>query len=165
MEQPFTLNCQSAPQMASDKAHARGRTVKGGQDCHALTGHIDMVPTLLAMAGVGSGKSGEFAGRALPGKDITPLLTSPGSADVHAAREGVLFTYSGLAANDSDLWREVDDAKAAGKEPCAGDDQEGLQAEHEKTRQFAICVRRPLQVHTLLRSRPTQPEGATPFVA
>jgi arylsulfatase len=49
---------------------------------------------------------------------LTPLLTNPGAADVHAARDGVLFTYSGLAANDSYLWKEVDDAKAAGKNPA-----------------------------------------------
>jgi len=92
--------------------------VNGGQDCRALTGHIDLVPTLLAMAGVGPNHSGELAGRTLPGKDITPLLTNPGAADRHALREGVLFTYSGLATNDSDLWRFVDEAKAAGKNPA-----------------------------------------------
>ena len=106
--------------------------VKGGQDCRALTGHIDMVPTLLAMAGVGSGKSGELAGRTLPGKDLSPLLTNPGSADVHAARDGVLFTYSGLAANDSDLWREVDDAKAAGKNPALAMIKKGFKPNMKK---------------------------------
>jgi arylsulfatase len=69
------------------------------------------------MAGVDPGRSGEVAGRTLPGKDMTPLLTSPGAADTHALREAVLFTYSGLATNDSDLWRIVDEAKVAGKNP------------------------------------------------
>ena len=32
--------------------------VRGGQDCQSLTGHIDLVPSLLAMAGVEPGKSG-----------------------------------------------------------------------------------------------------------
>jgi arylsulfatase A-like enzyme len=91
--------------------------VKGGQDCSALTGHIDFVPTLLAMAGVGPGGSGELAGRTLPGKDITPVLSNPGAADLHAVRDGILFTYSGLGTNDSNLWREVDEAKIAGKNP------------------------------------------------
>ena len=45
--------------------------VRGGQDCQALSGHIDVVPTLLAMAGVGPGKSGELARRTLPGKADT----------------------------------------------------------------------------------------------
>src|SRR5262249_43691398 len=58
--------------------------------------HIDAVPTLLAVAGVeGTGRV-ELAGRELPGKDLTPLLANPGAAEVHAARDAVLFTYSGL---------------------------------------------------------------------
>ena len=32
-------------------------------------------------------------------------------------RDGILFTYSGLGTNDSNLWREVDEAKIAGKNP------------------------------------------------
>lgn len=91
--------------------------VKGGQDCRALTGHIDMVPTLLSMAGVSPAASGELAGRELPGKDLGALLTSPGSADVHAVRDAVLFTYSGLSTNDSELIRLAADAKAAGSNP------------------------------------------------
>lgn len=91
--------------------------VNGGQQCRSLSGHIDMVPTLLAMAGVGATKRAEVAGRELPGKDLTPLLTSPGTAGLHAVREGVLFTYSGLATNDSGLWRIAAEAKASAKSP------------------------------------------------
>jgi arylsulfatase len=91
--------------------------VKGGQGCRALTGHIDAVPTLLAVAGVeGTGRA-ELAGRELPGKDLTPLLANPGAAEVHAARDAVLFTYSGLMTVDSGIWRIAADAKAAGKSP------------------------------------------------
>jgi arylsulfatase len=39
--------------------------VAGGQSCRALTSHIDMVPTLLSMAGVSGSQKGEFAGRDL----------------------------------------------------------------------------------------------------
>jgi arylsulfatase len=91
--------------------------VRGGQDCRALTGHIDLVPTLLAMAGVAPGRVAEIAGRALPGKDLSPLLAAPAAAGVHALREGVLFTYSGLSTNDAGLWRSIAAAKAAGKNP------------------------------------------------
>lgn len=66
--------------------------VKGGQECHTLTGHIDFVPTLLAMAGVSPSQSGELTGRTLPGKDMAPILTKPGAADTDALRDGVLFT-------------------------------------------------------------------------
>ena len=90
--------------------------VRGGQECRALTAHIDVAPTLLAMAGVKPGRIGELAGRDLPGKDLTPLLTNPGGADLHAAREGVLFTYSGLVTVDSQPLGLVSKARAEGKD-------------------------------------------------
>jgi len=91
--------------------------VKGNQECRALTGHIDMVPTLLAMAGVGSGRIGELAGRELAGKDITSLLSDPGRADLHALRDAVLYTYSSLSTNDSDFGRILAEAKATRRDP------------------------------------------------
>lgn len=90
--------------------------VRGGQDCRALTSHIDLVPTLLALAGVDAGQAAELAGRALPGKDVSGVLQQPASADLHAVRDAVLFTYSGLATNDSELIRRVAEAKAAGQD-------------------------------------------------
>ena len=91
--------------------------VRGGQDCRALSGHIDLVPSLLAMAGVAPGRVAELARRELPGKNLTPLLTNPGAAGVNAAREAVLFTYSGLSTNDAALWQAVAQARSAGKDP------------------------------------------------
>lgn len=91
--------------------------VKGGQNCHSLTGHIDMVPTILSMCGVDKSKSGELAGRELPGKDFSTMLNRPASADIHAVRDSVLFTYSGIATNDSELTRIVSEARAAGQNP------------------------------------------------
>ena len=64
--------------------------VKGGQDCRSLTAHIDFIPTLLSMAGVQPGKVGEFAGRDLPGKDISKALGNPPAADIHSVRDSVL---------------------------------------------------------------------------
>ena len=92
--------------------------VKGGQACRALTSHIDMVPTLLAMAGVSDSQRGSFAGRELPGKNLMPVLGNPSSADFHAAREGILFTYSGLSTVDSGLFAAAGEAIAAGKNPA-----------------------------------------------
>ncbi len=88
--------------------------VRGGQECRALSGHIDITPTLLAMAGVKRGQIGDLAGRDLPGKDLTPLLNNPGTAGVNAARNGVLFTYSGLFTVDSEPLGLVSKAVAAG---------------------------------------------------
>ncbi len=91
--------------------------VSGGQQVTSLTGHIDLAPSLLALAGVPTGAVGEIAGRDLPGKDLSPVLSDPAGADEHSVRDAVLFTYSGLATNDSEVIRIVADAKAANQDP------------------------------------------------
>ncbi|HEX8030749.1 MAG TPA: sulfatase-like hydrolase/transferase [Vicinamibacterales bacterium] len=91
--------------------------VSGGQSCKAISSHIDIVPTLLAMAGVSDDQKGVFAGRELPGKNLMPVLGNAASAGVNAAREGILFTYSGLVANDADLIAVAGEAIASGKSP------------------------------------------------
>lgn len=91
--------------------------VTGGQDFHALTSHVDLVPSVLAMAGVEPGAADEYAGRRLPGKDFSGALADAATADVHSVRDSVLFTYSGLATNDSAAVKLFAEAKAAGKDP------------------------------------------------
>jgi arylsulfatase len=91
--------------------------VKGGQVCRALTSHIDVTPTLLALAGVPATRRSEFARRDLPGKDLSPVLSNPAAAGVHAARESVLFTYSALLCNDSGLIKAAGAAIAARQSP------------------------------------------------
>ena len=54
--------------------------VSGGQDCVSLTGHIDIVPTLLTLAGASRDQSAEIAGRELPGKDFSSALSDPKAA-------------------------------------------------------------------------------------
>lgn len=140
--------------------------VRGGQTCRALTGHIDLVPTLLAMAGVAPGRMAEAAGRTLPGRDITPLLVNPGAAGPHALREAVLFTYSGLSTNDASLWQAVARARAAGLDPREALRQQGFQPDltkrgslrsvfdgrHKFTRYFAPIQRnRPTTLDELYR--------------
>jgi arylsulfatase len=89
--------------------------VKGGQDVHALTSHIDLAPTLLSLAGVSKSQAAVYAKGELPGKDFSPVLANPGAAPVNAVREGVLFTYSGLISNDGDLFKMIGKAKSAGE--------------------------------------------------
>jgi arylsulfatase A-like enzyme len=91
--------------------------VGGGQNCRSLTSHIDVVPTLLAMAGMSDSRTGELAGRDLPGKSFMPALGSADAADLHATRDGILFTYSGLCTNDAGLFAAAGEAMAAGKDP------------------------------------------------
>jgi arylsulfatase A-like enzyme len=106
--------------------------VKGGQSCKALSSHIDIVPTLLAMAGVSDGRKGELAGRQLPGKDLIPALGKAASADVHAARDGILFTYSALVTQDSGLLKVAGEALAAGKSPKESMAKSGFQPDLKK---------------------------------
>lgn len=93
--------------------------VAGGATCPAVTAHIDLAPTLLGLAGADDTRQAEFAGRELPGRDFSGVLNAPGSAGVHAVREGALFTYSGVASNDGDLMGFIADCKAVGKDPKA----------------------------------------------
>jgi arylsulfatase A-like enzyme len=102
--------------------------VRPEQDCVALTSHIDMVPTLLAMGGVAPERVGELAGRELPGKDLTPLLSNPGAAPLHAVRD----TPNGRPAKES------------------------IHSRSAKARQPAHRFRWALQVHTLFRATAAQ---------
>lgn len=90
--------------------------VRGGQETRALSGHIDIAPTLLSFAGVKPGEIAEIAGRELPGKDLSAVLQKPGSAPENTVREAALFTYSGLFANDSDFFANVVKGVAGGKD-------------------------------------------------
>jgi arylsulfatase len=106
--------------------------VKGGQQCPSLSSHIDFVPTLLALAGVKEDRVGELAGRSLPGKDLSSLLANPGSRPVDAVRAATLFTYSGLASNDSGVFDFAAKAALAGKDPKEEAKQQGFKPDLKK---------------------------------
>jgi len=106
--------------------------VKGGQETRALTGHIDVVPTLLSMAGIAPTRAAEIAKRILPGKDFSSILSNPGAAGLHAVRDGVLFTYSGLVTNDGDLFKVIGQARAAGAKPAAALLKQGYKPDMKK---------------------------------
>ena len=72
--------------------------VAGGRRCSALSSHIDIVPTLLGLGGAPD------LGAELPGKDLSPAITDPSRAKVDTVRDSVLFTYSGLVANDANIF-------------------------------------------------------------
>ncbi len=106
--------------------------VKGGQQCKALSGHIDFVPTLLSMAGVKPARAAELAGRALPGKDLSSLLAHPGNQAIDAARSATLFTYSGLASNDARVFDFAARAVMAGKDPKEEAKRQGFRPDLKK---------------------------------
>ena len=63
-----------------------------------------------------AGKSRRDAGQELPRKDVSKALSNARAAEVHAVRDSVLFTYSGLMTNDSDVFRVSAELMAAGKD-------------------------------------------------
>ena len=72
----------------------------GGRECHALTSHIDLIPTLVGLTGADANlRKKALAG--LPGHDFASLLEAPDTAKVDAIREAVLFNYVGLQTVDA----------------------------------------------------------------
>jgi arylsulfatase len=106
--------------------------VRGGQQCKVLSSHIDFVPTLLSMAGVTPDRAAALAKRPLPGRDLSPLFNNPGSQAVNAARPARLFTYSGLASNDSGVFDFAAKAILAGKDPKEEAKRQGFRPDLKK---------------------------------
>ncbi len=86
----------------------------GGTQCRAVTSHIDLAPTLVALTGVTPEKRANIV-KELPGKDFSGLLAAPERADVKAVRDGVLFNYNMFAYLDGDfLYKAVAHIKQGG---------------------------------------------------
>ncbi|WER48799.1 sulfatase-like hydrolase/transferase [Cupriavidus sp. WKF15] len=75
---------------------------RGGGQCRAVTSHVDIVPTVVAMTGSPAEQRARLL-KGLPGKDLSGLLAAPGTADVTAVRDGALFCYNMLAYLDGDF--------------------------------------------------------------
>jgi arylsulfatase len=87
----------------------------GGRHCRAVTSHLDIAPTLVALTGVGADKRATLV-KGLPGKDFSGLLSNPEKADPNAIRDGALFCYNMLAYIDGDfLFKAVDYLQQGGK--------------------------------------------------
>jgi arylsulfatase len=79
---------------------------KAGATCSALTSHLDLVPTFVALTGIPETKW-PAAVRALPGHDFSALLANPETASVQAVRPGVLYDYVGLGTVDGDFLHQI----------------------------------------------------------
>jgi arylsulfatase A-like enzyme len=101
-------------------------SLPGGRQCRAVTSHVDLAPTLLALTGIGPDRAKAIA-KDLPGKDFSALLAAPERAGEAAVRDGALYCYNMLAYLDGDfLLKAVEylhqggkaaDVKAAGLVP------------------------------------------------
>ncbi len=89
---------------------------RGGGQCRAVTSHLDLAPTLVALTGAPAEKRAAIV-RGLPGKDLSGLLASPGTAGRDAVRSAVLFNYNMFAYLDGDyLNKALDFVRQAGKQ-------------------------------------------------
>jgi arylsulfatase len=87
----------------------------GGKQCRAVTTHLDIAPTLVALTGISSEKPADIV-KGLPGKDFSAILASPEKADLNTLREGALFNYNMFAYIDGDfLNKAVDFIQKGGK--------------------------------------------------
>lgn len=87
----------------------------GGQQCRAVTSHLDLAPTLVRFTGIAEERWAKIV-RGLSGKDLSGLLANADRADVNVIREAALFNYNMLAYLDGDfLYKAVDHINAGGK--------------------------------------------------
>jgi arylsulfatase len=85
----------NVPLVVAHPAHQGGRT------CRALTSHLDLAPTLVAMTGAEPASRAAIT-KGLPGKDLSGLLADPEKAAVGAVRDAALFNYNMFAYVDGD---------------------------------------------------------------
>ncbi|HEU4351454.1 MAG TPA: sulfatase-like hydrolase/transferase [Burkholderiales bacterium] len=73
----------------------------GGKRCRAVTSHLDIAPTLVALTGAPADKRAALV-KGLPGKDFSRLLADPEKAELNTVRDGALFNYNMFAYLDGD---------------------------------------------------------------
>ena len=86
----------------------------GGKKCKAVTSHLDLIPTILAMTGADKKQKKKVADR-LHGHDMSVLLENPEKADLNAIRDGALYCYSMWSLMDADWLRKVAKKAASGE--------------------------------------------------
>lgn len=69
------------------------------KQCKALTSHLDIIPTILSMAGMTKAQFKQDAPK-LKGHDISQLLASPETATINQLRDSALYTF--------DMWSLID---------------------------------------------------------
>lgn len=75
---------------------------RGGKTCRALTSHLDVAPTLVALTGASADTVARVVGPDAKGSSFAHLLAQPERADLHAIRDATLFNYAMLLYYDSE---------------------------------------------------------------
>lgn len=87
----------------------------GGRESRAVTSHLDLAPTLVAMTAASEDKKAAIT-KHLKGKDLSPVLADPQGASLNAVREGALFNYNMLAYIDGAFaFKAIDFIRKGGK--------------------------------------------------
>ena len=92
-----------------------GHPDSAGTTCRALTSHLDIVPTILGLAGV-SGEKRQSIAPKLHGHDLSGLLKSPESAKPDEVRDGALYNYNMWIYQDAEFMRQLFEAMSSGKD-------------------------------------------------
>jgi arylsulfatase len=87
-----------------------------GQQCAAVTSHLDLAPTLLASSGVDRREYSKIIGH-LRGADMTPLLEQGAAAGRNDLRSGSLYCYNMFIYLDSEYTAKIQTYLNAGGDP------------------------------------------------
>ena len=94
-----------------------GEPNSAGAECQALTSHLDLVPTILGLAGVDPERQKSIAPN-LHGHDFSGLMKSPGTAPVNAVRDGALYNFNMWLFQDPDFLGQMVAAMRKGQDPA-----------------------------------------------
>jgi len=89
----------------------------GGRRCTAVTSHLDIAPTLVALTNASPEKKAAIT-RPLPGKDFSPVLAAPEAAGLDAVRDGQLFCFNMFASLDGSFLQKARDLVKQGGGPA-----------------------------------------------
>ncbi|MFC3212981.1 sulfatase-like hydrolase/transferase [Novosphingobium panipatense] len=114
--------------------------VPGGGRCDALTCHLDVVPTLLALSGIPQAERDSILSDRR-GRDFSPLLDRPQEAGVNALRPSSLYCFNMLTYADADYLAKVQAIKQRADLTEEGKKRETGSIELDLSKRSAIrCV-------------------------
>jgi arylsulfatase A-like enzyme len=87
-----------------------------GQQCGAVTSHLDLVPSLIGWSGADAKKKADITSH-LHGKSLTPLLEKGAQAGLNDLRVGSLYCFNMFLYLDSDYVRKIQAFLNAGNDP------------------------------------------------